>query len=93
MRSKFIFQKYPIKLIQPYKFRHNLAEVKYVYNTRQKENINVCVPFFKNNLGQESSVSTANQLCRQLNINIYNFKNVYSFKLFLKTLDFTYVDL
>jgi len=49
-------------LLSSYRFRHNLAKVNHEYNNRYKENINICVPFFKKQLGLKSSVSTANQL-------------------------------
>lgn len=80
-------------LLSLYRFKHKLAIVNHSYNTRYKENIDICVPIFKKQLGLKSSVSTATQICRQLNINIYNFKNVCIFKSFLKTLDFTDIDL
>ena len=45
------------------------------YNTRYKENINIYISIFKKQLSLKSSISTATQICKQLNINIYNFKN------------------
>lgn len=76
-------------LLSFYKFKLNLAKVNHSYNTRYKENINIYVPTFKKQIGLKSSISAASQLCRQLSINIYNFKNVSIFKSFLKTIDFT----
>lgn len=72
-------------LLSLYRFKHNLAQVNHSHNTRYKENINMCVPTSKKQLSLKSSVSTATQICRQLNINIFNFKNVGTFKFFLKT--------
>ena len=60
---------------------------------RYKENINICVPILKKKFSLKSSISTATQICTQFYINIYDFKNDRIFKSFLKTLDFTTIDL
>jgi hypothetical protein len=62
-------------------------------NTSYEENVNICVPIFNEQLGLKSSLSTATQIFRQFNINIYNFKNDCLFKSFLNTLDFTVIEL
>ena len=80
-------------LLSLYRFKHNLARVNHSYNTRYKENINICVPISKKQLGLKSSISTASLICRQLNINVYNYKNICIFKSFLKTLDLSNLNL
>ena len=77
-------------LFSLYRFKHNLARVNHSYNTRYKDNINICVPISKKQLGLKSSISTASLICIQLNINI---RNICIFKSFLKTLDLTYSNL
>jgi len=51
--------------------------VNYSYSTRYKENIHFCVPKFNKQLLLNSPISTATQICWQLNINIYNWKKIY----------------
>jgi len=65
-----------------YRFKHNIASIKHSYCTRYKQNVNICIPNFKKQLALNSSLSTATQICRQLNINIYNFNSIYIFKSF-----------
>jgi len=59
--------------------------------TRYKENINICVQHFKKQIKIKCCASVAIQICRLLKINIHDFSNM--FKLFLRKLDFTEIQL
>jgi len=43
-------------LLSFYRFKHNLVRVNNSCNTRYKENINICVPFFKKQLSMNSPI-------------------------------------
>lgn len=71
-------------LISLFRFKQNITQVDHSYNERYKDNVNIPVHHFKNQIGLKCCISVAIQICRLCKINIYDFFNLYMFKLFIK---------
>jgi hypothetical protein len=74
-------------LLLLYKHRHLLTNVKHNYNTLYKCNINI-VSSSNTFFGSQCTLMVGSNLCKKLNINLFNFKSTKEFKLFLYKIDF-----
>lgn len=68
-------------LLLVYKHRHLLTKVNHNYSTRYKSNINI-VSSSNTTFGSQGTLMVGQNLCKKLNINLFNFNNIKEFKFF-----------
>lgn len=74
-------------LIDLYKHKHLIPIFNHNHTTRFKQNINISLPNCTKVFGKRSTFYIDLHLCVSLNINIKNFKNLYTFKNYKKKLN------
>jgi len=74
-------------LVDVYKQKNLIPTLDHDHNTRYKQNINILVPNLNKVFGQRSILYKGLYLCRSLNINVKNFKDVKLFKKYIKQLN------
>jgi len=68
-------------------YNNLLTKVNHNYSTRYKSNINI-VSSSNTTFGSQGTLMVGQNLCKKLNINLFNFNNVKEFKFFLYNLNF-----
>jgi hypothetical protein len=76
-----------------YKYRHCPNTINYNYNSRNKCNSNLNSIKFYRTITSQSPIYKCTLLCRKLNLNIFNFNNINSLKLYIKLNQFDNVTL
>jgi len=67
-----------------YKHKNVISTLDHEHNTRYKQNINVLEPNLYKVFGQRSILYTGLYLCRSININVKNYKDIKHFKKYIK---------
>jgi len=70
-----------------YKHKNVIPIFDHEHKTRFKQNINICLPYCIKVFGQKSTLYIGLHICVSFNINIINFKNLTTFKKYIKKLD------
>jgi len=70
---------------------YQLHNVKHDYNTRYKHNINIVPNYCNTTFDAHCFLNVGSNLCKKLNINLFNFKSVTELKFFLYNLNFVII--
>lgn len=80
-------------LLLVYKYRHCLNTIDHNYNTRNKCHSNLNSIKFYKTVTSQSPIYKCTLLCRKLILNLFNFNNINSLKLYIKLNQFDNITL